>query len=237
LPKQELGIVPVRPQLSVPEFIGTEREQQQTFGRALRYFTPAGASVPLAELVPEDPAPSLLLIHAAAALAAQDGQDRVVSLTSVVSRLFEIEQQRWRSRAEGHRLGALPENVLRRAVLMAALLGAADRPAADNLLSHLPELAGAGPAQQRQAVAGWLRELYPQQAPDWLTPRLPAVLLEEYAAASLRDDPHLVDAMMAAIAHNEDSGHRLITVLGRARAHTSVAAAAVGQPCLQAGGG
>jgi tetratricopeptide (TPR) repeat protein len=235
LPAHVLGALPARAQLSVPDFVGGEREQRQMFDKALRFFTPRGAPVPDADLVSQDPAPSIVIIHAAAALAARSRHDGMVTVTSVASEVFRIEQRRWRSTAEQHGLGMQPDSVLRRVVMMAALVGAADAPAADSLLSHLPELAGPVQAHERRALAGWVREIYPQQVPDWIAPRLPAVLLEQYASVAIQEDHVLVAAIISATRDDDERAYRAITALGRAVTHRAEAKSAV-HTVLAAGG-
>ena len=223
LPAYVLPLVPARAVLSVPEIAGGERERRQIFDKAFRCFAPLSDKPPPAAVVfAPDERPSMGQIHAAAALAALDDGRKTV---------FDLEQQWWRSTAERHGLHAVPDVVLRQVVVVAALVGAADAAAADTLLGCLPALTGAAAAGRRRAIAGWAREIYPQQAPDWLAPRLPGVLLEQHAAAALRTDDDLVTATAAI----DSRAIRVITILGRAVRHSPDAEPAV-RRLLVAGG-
>ncbi|MEU1241010.1 tetratricopeptide repeat-containing protein, partial [Micromonospora parva] len=227
LPARVLATLPYRPQMTVTSIVGNAAGQRQMFARALRNFTPSSALVPQATVTPNSPPPSIVLLHAAAALAARTGTEDEVDVTSVVDEVFAFERQRWQASATRTRLNDLPVAVLDQAVLLAALVGAPDEPAARQLLAHLPT----GPARSADERAGqladWLRGLYPQQEPDWLAPYLPAVLLERHAAQAVARTPLLAAALAAATAHNDARARRLVTTLAWAGGHNADATAAL----------
>jgi hypothetical protein len=100
-------VVPDVPYLSqarsIPPIVRDAHSQQQMFAQALRHFTPEGAALPQATLTPQNPPPSILLVHAAAALAVETRHDGVVDLATVVADLFALERSRWQSTI--HRAG------------------------------------------------------------------------------------------------------------------------------------
>jgi tetratricopeptide (TPR) repeat protein len=227
LPARVLPLVPYRPQVNVPPIVGDAHSQQQMFEQALRYFTPDGAALPQVTVTPQDPPPSILLIHAAAALAAETRHRGVVDLATVVGDLFALERSRWQSTVHRAGLDNVPGATLHQALLLAALVGAVDEPAATRLLACLPTLAEQAAQDLRRLIADWLRSTYPQRFPDWLFPHLPAVLLEQHAAAAVADDPNLAAALAAATIGSEERTSRLVGLLGRALAHSPRAGAAL----------
>ncbi|MEU7905113.1 tetratricopeptide repeat protein [Actinoplanes sp. NPDC049118] len=218
LPKQALTGVPHQAQLVVPAIVGDARGQRQYFGQALRHFTAEGVAVPGAQVEPQEPPPSILLMHAAAALTAESRAGGVVRFGAVVDDLFALERARWRAGVGSAGLSAVPGAALHAALVLTALLGAADEPAAGRLLAGLPAFGGAAAAELRGRVADWLRSLYPQRFPDWLAPHLPAVLIEAHAARVVAADSVLAAALVAG-AGGERAG-RLVSVFGRAMTHS-----------------
>jgi tetratricopeptide (TPR) repeat protein len=188
---------------------------------------PEPKSVPNASLAPEDPPPSVGLLHAAAAVAASQGATGVVDRPNVVGQFFVVEARRWRESADRAGLARLPSDVLAQAVLVGALVGAADQTTAQKVLTEVTTRAG-GTAPDRIAgmLADWLRGPYPTREPDWLAPHLPAVLLERYATDTIIATPALSARLVAATRDDDARARHLLTVLARATAHGPYAVAA-----------
>jgi tetratricopeptide (TPR) repeat protein len=227
LPSHVLAKLPYRPQVTIPPIVGDPDNQQQVFAQAMRYFAPAGTSNPAAILEPTSPAPSILLVHATAALAVYSQIHGVVSVATAADELFAAERKRWQSTAARADLGGLAWSVLDQVVVLAALVGAADRVHAEQLLRCLPALSEPGPRDLPARVADWLRGLYAQQIPDWLAPHLPAVLVEQFAARVVATDRALVTSLVAATTGDDDPAYRLVTTLARAMEHTEDATTAM----------
>lgn len=220
-----LARLPYRPKVTLPLITGSTQNQQQMFTRALRSFLPA--SPPKVTVAATDPPPSVLMLHAAAAWAAAAGATGVVDSADVAESLLELESNRWRVSAEQAGLADLPAATMGRAVLLAALVGAGDANRAQKLLAGVLEPAGSWTSDRAGAIADWLRGLYPQIAPDWLRPYLPAVLLERWASQALARDTALVEAMVTSVAHDDDRARRMTTILARATRHSPSARAAI----------
>ncbi|MDG4798018.1 tetratricopeptide repeat protein [Micromonospora sp. WMMD1082] len=226
-PARVVAQLPYRPQVTVPAIVGDARSQQQAFARALRCFVAESAPVPSVTLKPSDPPPSIALLHAAAALAARTDVGGTVDTATVVAGIFAAERQRWQESARQAHLHNLPGIVLEQALLLAALVGAADEGAARRLLGQIRTPVGLiGPDRAGQ-LADWLRGLYPQQVPDWLAPRLPAVLLERYAVSTVAHSPLLAEALANATGRDDARTERALGTLARAAVHSPDAAAAI----------
>nr|WP_230416701.1 tetratricopeptide repeat protein [Micromonospora tarapacensis] len=225
-PARVLAGLPYRPQLTVPAVVKDAKSQQQMFARALRCFVAESAPVPQVTLKPKDPPPSIALLHAAAALAARTDVGGTVDLANVAADLFVAERHRWQASVSQAELQNLPGVVLEQALLLAALVGAADEEAARRLLTHLRSPAGVVGNDRAGQLADWLRGLYPHQLPDWLSPRLPAVLLEHYAVHTVARSPALARLLVDATREDDIRTERMLSTLGRAAAHSPDAIAA-----------
>ncbi|WP_119574585.1 tetratricopeptide repeat protein [Micromonospora radicis] len=226
-PARVLPRLPYRAQVTLPTIVGDAKSQQQFFARALRSFVAEEAPVPPVVLAPADPPPSVVLLHAAAALAARTDVGARVDTATAAAGLFAAERERWQSSARQADLQHLPGIVLEQALLLAALVGAADAEAARRLLAHVHSPAGAIGPERAGRLADWLRGLYPQQVPDWLSPRLPAVLWERYAVGAVAHDPPLAAALAAATSDDTVRTERVLATLARAAAHSPDAGAAL----------
>ncbi|WP_157745079.1 tetratricopeptide repeat protein [Micromonospora coxensis] len=228
LPSEVVSELPFRAQITVPPIVGDEKAQRQMFAQALRSFTPEGEPVPSVVWVPVLPSPSIALLHAGAAWAAVTTASGRVDAAETVAGVFAVEQEWWLATAERAGLKALPLEVLGQAVALAALVGAPDPATARQMLMRLPGLARAGePDREAGRLAEWLRGLYRQQEPDWLAPRLPAVLLERYVADLLTGTPVMAAVVSEATSGDQSRVRRALTLLSRASAHTSAALPAV----------
>ncbi|MBP1781882.1 tetratricopeptide (TPR) repeat protein [Micromonospora sp. HB375] len=220
--------LPFRAQVTVPPIVGDEKAQRQMFAQALRHFTPKGEPVPTAVWVPVLPPPSIALLHAGAAWAAVTAASGQVDAAATVAGVFAVEQKRWLATARGAGVNALPQEVFGQAVALAALVGAPDAATARQMLARLPGLVRAGePDREAGRLAEWLRGLYRQQEPDWLAPRLPAVLLERYVTDLLIGTPTMAAVLSGATSGDQSRARRVLTLLSRASAHTSAALPAV----------
>jgi hypothetical protein len=186
----------------LPPLISDLHGQQQNFTIALRAFAQdRQVALPAATLTPT-PAPlPVVLIHAAAAVTVAGSLTGTIDLDIALQQLFDLEEAWWQQRAADSRrygnLRTLGLPALQDTVVLAVLLGADDLDDAAGRLRHLPGL-GATNDTTRQTLATWIRELYPQRAGDWLSPHLPARLVERYVAARLAARPSLVAAIAAA---------------------------------------
>ncbi|MEV1073941.1 tetratricopeptide repeat protein [Micromonospora parva] len=227
-PARVLAGLPYRPQVTVPAIVGDAKSQQHAFTRALLCFMEESASVPAVTLKPSDPPPSITLLHAAAALAARTDVGGTVDTATVVANIFGAERRRWQESARRAHLQDLPGIVLEQALLLAVLVGAANEEAARRLLTRIWSPAGGIGPERAGQLADWLRGLYPQQVPDWLSPRLPAVLLERYAVSAVAHSPMLAEALANATARDEVRTQRALGTLARAAAHSPDAIVALG---------
>ncbi|MEU7876441.1 hypothetical protein [Dactylosporangium sp. NPDC049140] len=153
--------------------------------------------MPDAVWTPVRPPPSVALLHAGAAWAAHTAATGPVHAGTVVAEVFAVERARWSAATARAELDRLPQVAFEQAVVLTALVGAADPEAARALLSRLPAMASAEDAGR---LADWLRGQYRQHEPDWLAPHLPAILLERYTAAVVAGTPALAAAAAGAAA-------------------------------------
>ncbi|GHJ11269.1 hypothetical protein TPA0907_56360 [Micromonospora humidisoli] len=220
LPAHALTGLPYRAQLTVAPIVSDAQNQRQVFEQALRYFTPEGATLPATILTPQNPPPSILLMHTAAALVSEQRQHAAVDLNTVVADVFAHERTLWQRSIGQAGLAEVPAATLNEALLLAALVGAVDEPTAVRLLGCLPTLTGPSRAETCRRVADWLRALYPQRFPDWLAPHLPAVLIEQHAASSVANSHALASALAVATSADDARARRVFTSIGRARTHS-----------------
>ncbi|WP_433616901.1 tetratricopeptide repeat protein [Dactylosporangium sp. CA-139114] len=225
LPAEVVAVLPFRAQVTMPPLVAAGgRSQRQMFARALRYFTADGAAVPEAVWTPVHPPPSVALLHAGAAWAAHTAATGPVHAGAVVAEVFAVERVRWQAAAARAGLDRLPQVVFEQAVVLAALVGAADPGAARALLLRLPAITAVEDADR---LADWLRGQYWQHEPDWLAPHLPAILLERYAAAVVAGTPALAAAVAGAAANDPIRAERLLLTLTRAAQHDDRAQVAI----------
>ncbi|MGW5127384.1 AAA family ATPase [Streptomyces sp. NPDC004069] len=180
---------------------------------------PSGALLPGAEDT------SVLALHAAALVALlQQGPGAVGAPSGehVWDTLLRHERRYWRRAAEDHRLD-LREEILDSAVTCTVLCLPADEPEARALLAHIPGLHDQ-PHDIRLRVGSLLRHLYPGQTDDagpW-SPLQPDRLAEHFAVATLRAEPRLLRALLAA--GSDAQIEQAFTVLSRATVHRPEAA-------------
>jgi tetratricopeptide (TPR) repeat protein len=139
-----------------------------------------------------------------------------VQVEDVLDELLGHEARFWQGSAA--RLGltdgvaGLTARDLRRVIVAGALLGAASREEAVDLLGRVPGVAGS------MKMAEWLRGLYPPTEGEgiWLGSLAPDRLAEHLVVQELGRDPELADRCLTGL--DERQALRAITVLGRAEA-------------------
>ena len=196
---------------------------QELYAEALAAFARRlQAQCPDARLTLADPAPLVLVIHAAALLTVIDhavgaGHRQVSSAMGVLEDLLGHEARYWAKSAAARGL-TMDLSVLRLAVASGCLIGADSQTSATALLSRIPDLQDS--AEQRGRVARWLHDLYPVTDADdpggreWLGPLRPDRLAEQLITSELTSHPELVVGLFTGLA--ETRGARALTVLARA---------------------
>jgi tetratricopeptide (TPR) repeat protein len=180
-----------------------------------------------------DPAPTMLVVQAAALLAvlghartgrvadttqtpAANGQDPG-SAEEVLDEVLEHEARYWEQSAKNRELH-LPERVQRLAVAAGCLIGADSAAAAGRLMQRIPDLADN--ALLRGNVASWLRDLYPQARAgppakaEWIGPLRPDPVAERHVVRVLTDDLELIPGWFTGL--DEHRAAKALTVLARA---------------------
>ena len=196
---------------------------QELFAEALAAFARRlRIECPDARLTLADPAPLVLVIHAAALLTVVDhalraGQRQVSSALEVLEDLLGHEARFW-VKSAGARGLTLDLSVLRLAVALGCLIGADSQTSAAALLSRIPDLEDS--AERRGRVARWLHDLYPVTHADnpdgreWLGPLRPDRLAEQLVTSELADHLELIPRMLTGLP--ADRAARGLTVLARA---------------------
>ena len=196
---------------------------EELFAGALAAFARRlQAECPDARLTLADPAPLVLVIHAAALLAVVDHalgavQQQVSSAMEVLEDLLGHEARYWVKSAAARGL-TLDLSVLRLAVALGCLIGADSQTSATALLSRIPDLQDS--AERRGQVARWLHDLYPITHADdpggreWLGPLRPDRLAEQLVTSELADHPELIPRIFTGLP--ADRAARGLTVLARA---------------------
>jgi tetratricopeptide (TPR) repeat protein len=195
------------------------------FAAALRMVAPSRVVVKVGS-----GAVRVLDLHAAALVAvlrsAGTGEPVSVSVADVLDELLGHEERYWQGTAAhlGLLTGAagMPVAVLRQIVAVGALLGAASRDQAVELLGRVP---GAVASVQ---VACWLRDLYPpeprlsHERGEWLGALRPDRLAEHLVVQQLAASPELAERCLSGL--DERQALRAMTLLGRAVADQQDAA-------------
>jgi tetratricopeptide (TPR) repeat protein len=203
----------------------SEHAQKQMFAQATREFARHfDREVPSVVVAAQIPAPSTLLIHAAAAVAVRAPLDGEVQIDDAVEKLFELEGRYWMSSSREKAAGKFSINDIRAAVALSVLIGANSLEDSTRRLRALPHFSGMA-RDDLEIFANWLRELYPQFGDDWLSPRLPGRLAERFAAMQLVTSQNFAAAVVAAAM--PDRTERLVLTLLRATKHTVAAREAV----------
>ena len=196
---------------------------RELFDDALAAFAEKlGEERPEAQLMLDDPAPVVLVVHTAALLAVIDHatgaspRQHAASGSEVLAGLLGHEARYWAKSANGRGLD-LDLSVLRLAVATGSLIGADSETATAALLSRVPDLDS---AERRGRVARWLRDLYPPTRNDdvsngeWLGALRPDRLAEQLVTSELAQRPDLIPRLFTDLA--EDRASRALTVLARA---------------------
>ena len=163
----------------------------------------------------------VLVLHAAALVAvlrsAPDSapQQVVVREEDVLKDLLTHESRYWGRTATASRLPDDGE-ILEPSVAVAALLGAATRAEAEELIRRIPKLDGASDDERRR-WARWLYELYPPGPDGRLGSVQPDLLAETHVTSQLAADHDLARKCLQGL-RADQAGHAL-TVLARAQAH------------------
>jgi hypothetical protein len=195
---------------------------RELFEEALTAFARRlDAERPAALLALNDPAPLVLVVHAAALLAVVDHAAGVrgrqaVTASQVLDGLLGHEGRYWAKSAAARRpsLG-LDISVLRLAVAVACLIGADSQTSTAGMLARVPDLEDS--AERRGQVARWLHDLYPTPSADdapggeWLGPLRPDRLAEQLVTSELADRPELVPTIFFGLA--EDRAERALSVV------------------------
>ncbi|GIF22631.1 hypothetical protein BJ973_002953 [Actinoplanes tereljensis] len=196
--------------------VGELEPGEMLYSAATQFGAELGIEVPGRLRFPPYPAAtSVLRLHAAALLSVLDGTGDQQRRPDVLSELLLHEARYWRTSA--HRAGlALPgdvglaDEVLRRSVTVATLLGASD----------VLELAGLGrrlEGDQPLVWQRWLSEMYPadEQSGEFLGTLQPDLLAECLAVEVLTAmEPADLEAALAGASPTQ--AERALTVLGRA---------------------
>jgi tetratricopeptide (TPR) repeat protein len=200
-----------------------EGGQDELFAEALTAFAEElGVDRPDRTLMLTDPAPVVLVVHAAALLSVLDhavGNDgvQVRSGAQVLTGLLAHEGRYWAQSAAARGLD-LDMAVQRLAVMSGCLIGADTEAAAASLMSRIPDLADS--AERRGKVARWLHDLYPETRPDetsdteWIGPLRPDPVAERLVVSELARRPELIPRLFTGL--DEDRAARALTLLGRA---------------------
>jgi tetratricopeptide (TPR) repeat protein len=179
---------------------------QELFDEAVTAFAQRmGVPRPDATLTLTETDPVVLVVHAAALLAVVDSasgtqpSDQAVSGRQVIEALLQHEARYWAASAAGRGL-ELDVSVLRLAVALGCMIGAASETAAIALLARVPDLDS---AERRGRVARWLHDLYPTPCEDdaheteWLGPLRPDRLAEQLVIGELATRPELIPPLFS----------------------------------------
>ncbi len=213
----------------LPVAVSGELSNEELVVAAVPVFADAlGVAVPSRVLVEAGPgAVRVLDLHAAALVAvlrsaSTGGPVSVsVSVADVLDELLGHEERYWQGTAAQLSLLAgtagMTVGVLRQIVAAGALLGAASREQAVELLGRVPG------AVASDKVAGWLRDLYPPEAgpfggggAEWLGSLRPDRLAEHLVVGQLSASADLARRCLSGL--DERQALRAITLLGRAAA-------------------
>jgi tetratricopeptide (TPR) repeat protein len=198
--------------------LGPQLTAQEVVRRAVPFFAARlGVPVPDAVLVtePTEGEPLVLDLHAAALVAVLESQQtpagtgRHVDTGTVLETLLGHEAHYWRGRAEAAGLlgglGALSMAQLSQVAAAGCLLGAGT---AGELSRRLPQVA------VTEAVALWLRELYPPDRDGALGGLRPDRLAELLVARELAASPALAEACLTGL--TGEQARRALILLARA---------------------
>ena len=197
--------------------LGPQLTAQEAVRRAVPFFAARlGVPAPDVVLVTEPEGEPLVLdLHAAALVAVLESQDtpsgtgRQVDTGTVLETLLGHEAHYWRGRAEAagllDGLGALSMAQLSQVAAAGCLLGAGT---AGELSRRLPQVA------VTEAVALWLRELYPPDRDGALGGLRPDRLAELLVARELAASPALAEACLMGL--TGEQARRALILLARA---------------------
>jgi tetratricopeptide (TPR) repeat protein len=222
------------PPLVLAPGLGEGVELEQVVQDALRDFGRVlGLTPPRAEIVLNQAAPPVLVVHAAALVALLGARDtarepvRVRVETGVLGELLRHEAVYWRRSAEPAGLAELDATTRRRVVAVACVADAPDEAGAASLLEAVPDLRGS-PEAVRRKTARWLRQLYTPASPQtWFGSLQPDLLAERHVVEQFTASPDLADACVAGMAG--ERARRPLTVLARAMDHDDRALAVTGR--------
>jgi hypothetical protein len=136
----------------------------------------------------------------------------------IVDELLGHEGKYWADSPVARTLegAGIRDRVLRQAVALAGLLGAANRADAERVLRRLPDLAEA-PALTVGLVVDWLRALYPAAGSSWLGAIEPDLLLEHLVVGLFEGPDPLPETVLHGL--GEAAAERALSVLSRALDH------------------
>nr|BFE60226.1 hypothetical protein GCM10020063_047520 [Dactylosporangium thailandense] len=230
LPSGVAAAVPIVAPAPLGPLTASPAVQGQLFRQALRAYSvwweldpPAATLAPTGEPVPVG------LVHAAAAVRAWESQDGPIELGAALEALFAAEEERWHDDERAAAIRPYGRAAVRAAVVAAVVAGAPDDDGAVDMLGRIDDLAGLDDITLRR-IALWLRSLYPQQPPDWLSPRLPMYLVERYVAFALTRQPTLAATLARAVPESREA--RMVTALARAARHSAASATALREALL-----
>lgn len=196
--------------------------QQEVFDQAVTAFADMlGSGCREVGFVLEDPAPVVLVIHAAALLAVLDYSAGVSTCpprsgSEALGGVLRHEERYWARSAAACGL-RLQDSGLRLAVAVGCLIGAGSESAAADLVRDVPDLADS--AELRGRVARWLHDLYPighagREAQEWIGPLRPDPVAEHLVAGELARRPDLIPALFTSL--SDSRAAKALTVLARA---------------------
>jgi tetratricopeptide (TPR) repeat protein len=194
----------------------------ELFGEAVTAFADRlGVARPDVHWILADPAPVVLVVHAAALLAVLDSTldsrngPAAGSGDLVLDGVLRHEARYWQRTAEARGLN-LDTSVLRLAIAVGCLIGAGSEPGAVKLLSCIDDLADS--AQLRGRLARWLHDLYPDthgtKAVEWIGPLRPDPVAEHLVVTELRPRSDMIRNLFIGLA--EDRAARALSVFARA---------------------
>ena len=163
----------------------------------------------------------VLVLHAAALVAvlrsnAEDAVPlRIVVATGVLDELLEHEARYWRRAAVAAEITG-DGRVLKPAVAVAALLGAASLDEAAELVARVPDLEEVALGERRR-WARWLYGLYPEGEDGRLGPLQPDLLAETHVTVQLTRDPALARSCLKDLSDRQ--AEHAMTVLAQAWVH------------------